>query len=82
MGYGGTILIPHSPDGEPSITGVIKSRNMRWAMLVERLGEMKNTYKISVRKFEGKRVIGNSNRSPINLLQDLQKYSRIYTDKR
>jgi hypothetical protein len=36
----------------------MKSRRMRWAGHVERMGEMKNVYKISVGKPEGKRLLG------------------------
>jgi len=39
MGYGGAILIPRSPHGEPNTIRVIKSRRMRWAGHVARVGE-------------------------------------------
>jgi hypothetical protein len=37
---------------------MIKSRNMRWMGYVACMGEMRNTYKILVRKLEGKRPLG------------------------
>jgi hypothetical protein len=38
----------------------IKSRIMRWAGNVARMGAEKNAYSISVGKFEGKRSLGTS----------------------
>jgi hypothetical protein len=37
---------------------MFKSRRMRWAGDVARMGEKKNAYKILVRKPEGKRPLG------------------------
>jgi hypothetical protein len=37
---------------------VIKSRRMRWAGYVARMGEMRNTYRILVGKPEGKKQLG------------------------
>jgi hypothetical protein len=45
----------HSP---PNIIRVIKSRTMGWTVLAAHMGEMRNTYKCSVRKPEGKRPFG------------------------
>jgi hypothetical protein len=42
----------------PDIIRVIKSRRMRWAGLVARMEEMRNVYKMFVRKPEGKRSLG------------------------
>jgi hypothetical protein len=39
----------------PNITKVIKSRRMRWADHVERMGKMDNAYNILVEKPEGRR---------------------------
>jgi hypothetical protein len=39
----------------PSIITIIKARTMRWAGHVARMGEKRNTYRILVRKPEGKR---------------------------
>jgi hypothetical protein len=37
---------------------MIKSRRMRWAGYVERIGEKRKAYKLFVEKPEGKRPIG------------------------
>jgi hypothetical protein len=37
---------------------MIKSRRMRWAGYVARMGEMRNAYRILVEKPEGKRPLG------------------------
>jgi hypothetical protein len=42
----------------PSIIRMIKSRRMRWAGHVARMGEKRNTYRILVGKPEGKRPLG------------------------
>jgi hypothetical protein len=39
----------------PSIIRMIKSWKMRWAGYVARMGEKRNTYRLLVRKPEGKR---------------------------
>jgi hypothetical protein len=41
-------------------TGVAKSRRVRWARHVARIGELKHAYDILVGKPEGKRPIGRS----------------------
>ena len=42
----------------PNIVRVIKSRRMRWAGHVARMGEMRGVYRVLVRKHEGKRPLG------------------------
>jgi hypothetical protein len=42
----------------PSIIRMIKSRRMRWAGHVARMGEKRNAYRILVGKPEGKRPLG------------------------
>jgi hypothetical protein len=42
----------------PSIIRVIKSRRMRWAGHVSRMGEKRNAYRLSVGKPEGKGPLG------------------------
>jgi hypothetical protein len=42
----------------PSIIGIIKSRRMRWAGHVARMGEKKNAYRLLVGKAEGRRPLG------------------------
>jgi hypothetical protein len=41
----------------PSLIRIIKSRRMRWAGHVARMGEKRNTYRLSVGKPEGKRPL-------------------------
>jgi hypothetical protein len=43
----------------PKIIRVIKSRRMGWTRNVERMGEMRNAYKMLVGKPEGKRQFGS-----------------------
>jgi hypothetical protein len=42
----------------PSIIRIIKSRRMRWAGTVARMGEKRNAYRILVGKPEGKKPVG------------------------
>jgi hypothetical protein len=44
----------HNLSSSPDIIRVIKSRRMRWTWYVARMGEMRNAFKISVGKPEGK----------------------------
>jgi hypothetical protein len=46
----------------PSIIRIIKSRRMRWAEHVARMGEKRNAYRLLVGKPEGKRPLGRSRR--------------------
>jgi hypothetical protein len=48
----------HSLYSSPSIIKMIKSRMMRWAGYVERMGKKMNAYRILVGKPEGKRPLG------------------------
>jgi hypothetical protein len=41
----------------PSIIRMMKSRRMRWARHVARLGEKRNAYRLLVGKPEGKRLL-------------------------
>jgi hypothetical protein len=45
----------HKLYSSPNIIRMIKSRRMRWARHVARMGEMRNAYRILVGKPEGKR---------------------------
>jgi hypothetical protein len=47
----------HNLYSPPSIIRMIKSRRMRWAAHVARMGEKRNAYKILVGKPEGKRPL-------------------------
>jgi hypothetical protein len=42
----------------PSIIRIIKSRRMRWAGHVARMGDKRNAYRLLVGKPEGKRPLG------------------------
>jgi len=44
----------HNLYTSPDIIRVIKSRGMRWAGHVVRIGEVRNAYKVLVGKLEGK----------------------------
>jgi hypothetical protein len=46
----------------PSIIRIIKSRRMRWAGHVARMGEMRNACRLLVGKPEGKRPLGRPRR--------------------
>jgi hypothetical protein len=46
----------------PSIIRIIKSRRMRWAGHVSRMGEKRNAYRLLVGKPEGKRPLGRPRR--------------------
>jgi hypothetical protein len=46
----------------PSIIRMIKSRRLRWAGHVARMGEKRNAYMILVGKPEGKRPLGRPRR--------------------
>jgi hypothetical protein len=52
----------HDLYSSPSIIRIIKSRRMRWAGLVARMGEKRNAYRLLVGKPEGKRPIGRPRR--------------------
>jgi hypothetical protein len=46
----------------PSIIRMIKSRRMRWAGYVARMGEKPNAYRILVRNPDGRRLVGRTRR--------------------
>jgi hypothetical protein len=48
----------HNLYSSPSIIRIIKSRRMRWAGHVARMGEKRNVYRLLVGKPEGKRLLG------------------------
>ena len=56
------------------IVRVIKSRRMRWAGHVARMGEEKGVYRVFVGKPEGKRPLGRPRRRWVdNIRMDLQE---------
>jgi len=65
----------------PNIVRVIKSRRMRWAGHVARMGEERGVYKVLVVKMEGRRPLGRRSRRWVdNIRTDLQKVGCGYMD--
>jgi hypothetical protein len=59
----------------PNIIRMIKSRRMRWAGHVARMGETRNVYRILVGKSEGKRPLVRPKRRWVdNIKMDLKRY--------
>jgi hypothetical protein len=52
----------HNLYSSPSIIRIIKSKRMRWAGHVARMGEKRNVYSLLVGKPEGKRPLGRPRR--------------------
>jgi hypothetical protein len=48
----------HNSCSSPNIIGMIKSKRMRWAGYVARIGETRNAYRAFVGKPEGKKPLG------------------------
>jgi hypothetical protein len=62
----------HNLYSSPSIIRIIKSRGMRWAGHVARMGAKRNVYRLLVGKPEGKRPLGRPRRRWIdNIKMDL-----------
>ena len=58
----------------PNIVGVMKSRRMRWAGHVARMGGRRGAYRVLVGKPEGKRPLGRPRRRwEVNIKMDLQE---------
>ena len=58
----------------PNIVQVIKSRRMRWAGHVARMGEERGAYRVLVGKPEGKRLLGRPRHRWLdNIRMDLQE---------
>ena len=65
----------------PNIVRVIKSRRMRWAGHVARMGEERGLYRVLVGKPEGKRSLGRPRRRWVgNIRTDLQEVGFGYMD--
>ena len=65
----------------PNIVRVIKSRRMRWAGHVARMGEERGAYRVLVGKPEGKRPLGRPRcRWVGNIMMDLQEVGYGYVD--
>jgi hypothetical protein len=56
----------HNLYSSPCIIRMIKSRRMRWAEHVTRMGKKRNAYRILVGKLEGKRPLGRPRRRWVN----------------
>jgi hypothetical protein len=62
----------HNLYSSPSIIRIIKSKRMRWAGDVARMGEKRNVYRLLVGKPEGKRPVGRPRRRWMdNIKRDL-----------
>jgi len=65
----------------PNIVRVIKSRRMRWAGRVARMGKERGVYRVLVGKPEGKRPLGRArSRWVDNIRMDLQEVGCGYID--
>jgi hypothetical protein len=61
----------------PNIVRVVKSRRMRWAGHVARMGEGKDVHKVLVGKPEGRRALGRLRRRwDDNIKMDLEEVGR------
>jgi hypothetical protein len=64
----------HNLYSSPSIIRMIKSRRMRCAGHVARMGETRNAYRVLVRKPEGRRPLGRPRRRWVdNIKMDLRE---------
>jgi hypothetical protein len=64
----------HNLYSSPSIITIMKSRSMRWAGHVARMGEKRNMYRLLIGKPEGKRPLGRWKRRWMdNIKMDLLK---------
>ena len=62
----------------PNIVGVVKSRGMRWAGHVARMGEDRGMHRVLVGKPEGKRPLGRPRRRrEDNIKMDLQEVGGV-----
>ena len=66
----------------PNIVRVIKSRRMRWAGHVARIGEEREVYRVLVGKPEGRKPLGKPRRRWVgNIRVDLQEVGCGYMDR-
>jgi hypothetical protein len=64
----------------PNTVWVIKSRRMRWAGHVARMGEERGAYRVLVGKPEGKRLLRRPRRRWVDIWMDLQEVGCGYVD--
>ena len=73
--------LQHVGNSSPNIVRVIKSRRMRWAGHVARMGEEREVYRVLVGKPEGKSPLGRPRRRWVdNIRMDLQEVGCGYMD--
>jgi hypothetical protein len=63
----------HNLYSSPSIIRMTKSRRMRWAGHVARMGDKRNAYRILVGKPEGKRPLKRRRRRWVDIKTDLRE---------
>jgi hypothetical protein len=72
----------HNLYSSPSIIRIIKSRRMRWAGHMARMGDRGNVYRLLVGKPEGKRPLGRPRRRWIdNIKMDLLEIGLNVVDR-
>jgi hypothetical protein len=59
----------HNLYSSPNIIREIKSRRMRWAGHVARMGQTRNAYRILVGKPEGRRPLGRPRRRWVDIIK-------------
>ena len=65
----------------PNIVRVIKTRRIRWAGHVARMGEERRVYRVLVEKPEGRRLLGRPRRRwADNIITELQEVGCRYMD--
>jgi hypothetical protein len=64
---------PNDLYSSPNIIRVIKSRRMRWAVHVARMGEWRGAYRILMKRPGGRRPLGRPRRRWDNIKMDLQE---------
>jgi len=74
-------IAQNTQGSSPNIVRVIKSRRMRWAGHVARMGEERGTYRVLVGKPDVKRPLGRPRRRWMdNIRMDLQEVGCGYVD--
>ena len=75
------VILNYDLYSSPNIVWVIKSRRMRWAGHVARMGEERGVYRGLVVKPEGRRPLGRHRRRWVdNIRMDLQEVGCGYMD--
>ena len=64
----------------PNIVRVIKSKRMRWAGHVARMGEERGVYRVLLGKPEGMRPLGRPRRRWVDIRMDLKEVGCGYMD--